>query len=116
MLYGLLKEYAQKNRNNETLAEGLLWGYLRAGKMGVVFKRQHIIGPYIADFCCLTERLVIEVDGGYHQLPDQQESDVQREAWLYEHGFTVLRFSNEEIYNNIESVLEIINKELQRIK
>lgn len=116
MLYGLLKEYAQKNRNNETLAEGLLWDYLKAGKMGVVFKRQHIIGPYIADFCCLTERLVIEVDGGYHQLPDQQENDVQREEWLHEQGFTVLRFSNEEIYNNIENVLEIINKELQRIK
>ena len=80
--------------------------------MGVTFKRQHIIGDCIADFVCLPNSLIIELDGGYHQLPQQQRNDAARTEWLEEKGFTVIRFSNEDVLKNIEHVLEIIKEKL----
>src|SRR6266550_2838791 len=72
------------------------------------FRRQHIIGPFIADFVCLKSRLIIEVDGLMHQLPENVISDRERTLWLYEKGFEVIRFSNGQILSNIDSVLESI--------
>lgn len=112
LLYSLLKEYARHNRNNPTPAEELLWNYLSSDGLGVTFKRQHIIGDCIADFVCLPNSLIIELDGGYHQLPQQQRNDAARTEWLEEKGFTVIRFSNEDVLNNIEHVLEIIKEKL----
>ena len=111
-LYPILKEYARYNRNHPTEAEELLWNYLRAMGLGVTFKRQHIIGDYIADFVCLPSKLIIELDGGYHQLPQQQTSDAQRDEWLTNKGFNVLRFTNEELFNNINQVLDEIQQHL----
>ncbi len=111
-MYGLLKRYAQQNRNNPTEAEELLWNYLRSDGLGVTFKRQHIIGIYIADFVCLSHRLIIELDGKYHQSPEQQESDTERTAWLEKNGYRVLRFTNEELFRNINKVLDTINENL----
>ena len=71
-LYGLLKQFVKENRKNETMAEMVFWKFLRGDQLGVHFRRQHIIGDYIADFVCLPLRLIIELDGGYHQLPTQQ--------------------------------------------
>jgi very-short-patch-repair endonuclease len=107
-LYPLLRVNARNNRNNPTEAEALLWEYLRAEGLGVNFKRQHIIGPYIADFVCLSSKLVIELDGAYHQLPEQQVSDEQRTEWLNQNGYRVLRFTNKELFNNIDEVLRKI--------
>ena len=104
--YGLLKELAKKQKENPTEAEVFLWKNLKDKQLhGYKFRRQHIIGQFIADFVCIKKRLVIEVDGGYHSLPEVQISDEQRSAILKEQGFKVIRFSNEEVINNIDSVL-----------
>lgn len=112
MLYPLLRDFAKKNRNNPTEAEELLWNYLKSDGLGTTFKRQHIIGEYIADFVCIDSKLVIELDGKYHQLPQQQTSDAERAKWLENKGFKVVRFTNEELFENIDSVLEKIKKKL----
>ena len=110
--YGLLKQYVKENRRKETQAESILWKYLRMDQLGVHFRRQHIIGNYIADFACLAKRLIIEIDGGYHQLPTQQVSDAERTEWLEDQGFKVIRFTNEEILfdtnNTIKKIQEYI--------
>lgn len=111
-LYPLLKQFAQHNRNCPTEAEALLWEYLSANGLGVTFKRQHVIGDYIADFVCLSHKLIIELDGGYHQLASQQTSDAQRTQWLETMGYRVIRFTNQELHNNIIKVLETIEENL----
>ncbi len=77
-LYGCLKELARRNRSNPTEAEKVLWYYLRRRELGQEFKRQHIIGEFIADFVCLTSMLVVETDGRYHQTEGQRASDEER--------------------------------------
>ena len=112
-LYGILKEFAQKNRNNPTEAESILWECLSDSNLGQPFKRQHIIGEFIADFICIPAMLIIEIDGGYHQLPEQQVSDEQRQEWLEAQGYTVIRFTNEEVIGDIDNVLETIEQYLE---
>lgn len=70
--------------------------------------RQHIIGDYIVDFLSRDDGLIIEVDGGYHSEPRQQEYDSQRTDWLEQQGYHILRFSNEEVMNDIENVIKTI--------
>ena len=89
-----------------------MWQCLRGKALGVKFRRQHIIGFFIADFCCVEKNLIVELDGGYHQLPEQQVSDKERQTWLEGAGYKVLRFSNEDIEFRIESVLEIIKQNI----
>ena len=112
MLYMRLKAYSKEMRKFATEAESILWEYLRAKQLGKTFKRQHIIGDYIADFVCLESGLIIELDGGYHQLPEQQINDELRTEWLEKHGFRVIRFKNEELLTNIDHCLEIIKASL----
>ncbi|MBR2102155.1 MAG: endonuclease domain-containing protein [Prevotella sp.] len=111
-LYGLLKEFVKENKTKSTPAEMALWKYLRENMMGVHFRRQHIIGPYIADFVCLSKKLVIELDGGYHQLPQQQANDEARSLWLASKGYKVIRFKNENVLGDMETVLNTIKKQL----
>ena len=115
-IYDLLKEYAKSNREEMTESEKVLWNTLRDNIQGYRFRRQHAIGQYIADFVCLPARLVIEVDGGYHQSPEQQEMDNIRTNYLKEKGFHVVRFSNEEVSTNIKGVIQIIKDELIRLE
>jgi very-short-patch-repair endonuclease len=104
-----LKKYAKELRSNMTDAERHLWCYLRAHRfLGLKFKRQKPMGAYIVDFICLECRLVIELDGGQHQ--DQVERDAERDRWLAEQGFRVLRFWNHEVLGETESVLEVIRR------
>ncbi|MBQ3628376.1 MAG: DUF559 domain-containing protein [Bacteroidaceae bacterium] len=112
MLYMRLKAYSKEMRRFATEAESILWEYLRAKQLGKTFKRQHIIGDYIADFVCLESGLIVELDGGYHQLPEQQINDELRTEWLEKHGFRVIRFKNEELVTNIDHCLEIIKASL----
>ena len=112
MEYPLLWAFAKENRNTPTEAESLLWFYLSNKQLGVRFRRQHIIGQYIADFACLEKMLIIELDGGYHSLPEQQISDEQRTANLQERGYRVIRFTNEELFNGIDLVLTKIKNAL----
>jgi very-short-patch-repair endonuclease len=102
-------ERAKFLRANQTEAEQRLWYHLRARRfMGLKFKRQKPIGSYIADFVCMEYGLVIEVDGGQHG----GESDRRRDAWFREHGFTVLRFWNNEVLGETAAVLERIRMEI----
>lgn len=106
--YDLLKEFAKENRNNQTEAERLLWIHLSHNKLGVHFRRQHIINCYIADFVCLKHKLIVEVDGGYHMQEQQQIDDYLRTEDLERMGFRVIRFTNEEIFTSTSSVLDTI--------
>ena len=106
--YSLLKEFAAQNRKKPTEAESVLWNCLRGNFYGIHFRRQHVIGPFIADFVCLSHKLIIELDGGYHQLPDQLVSDQERTEWLEAKGFKVIRFSNADITSNTDKVLTAI--------
>ena len=108
ILYSLLKDFASENRKKPTEAESILWDCIKGNQLGVHFRRQHIIGPFIADFACLSHKFIIELDGKYHQLPDQQISDKERTEWLQSKGFTVLRFANDEVFGNLARVLHII--------
>ena len=110
LLYDKLKEFAFEHRKNPTEAESILWEYLKGKQTGFSFRRQHIIGPFIADFTCLSRKLIIEIDGGYHQLPEQQTSDEHRTQWLENKGFFVLRFTNDEVVGNTKGVLDIIKQ------
>ena len=95
-----------------TESERMLWEVLRKLNCGYHFRRQHPIGDYIADFICLKKKLVIEVDGGYHDEPRQQQDDQIRTDFLVSKGYTVIRFKNEEIINDQSKVIGIIKEQL----
>ena len=100
-----LKQLGRKNRKKQTRAERILWyQVLNESRLGVRFIRQRPILNYIVDFMCKELRLIIEVDGGYHDIPEVAEYDAIRQKALEEAGFTVLRFRNEEVYNDLEGV------------
>ncbi|MBX9783172.1 MAG: DUF559 domain-containing protein [Chitinophagaceae bacterium] len=117
VLYGRLKEYAEEGRRNPTEAEIILWGFLSGKKLeGYKFRRQHIAGNYIADFICLKHKLIIEVDGLIHELPENKENDKVRSQQLNEWGFEVIRFTNAEVINETEKVLDTIIQKLNHLK
>ena len=101
-----LQPNANRLRKEMTKAEACLWKYvLRAGKMkGFQFRRQRPVLNYIADFMCKELMLVVEVDGSIHQLEEVMKNDAIRQKTLKEAGFTVLRFTNEEVLKNINAV------------
>ena len=107
-IYLLLKDAAKKKKQYPTEAERCLWEMLRTKKLGKKFRRQHIIGEFIVDFVCLDAQLIIEVDGGYHKEVEQVVADKLRESVLNEYGYKILRFTNEEVINNIDDVIERI--------
>jgi very-short-patch-repair endonuclease len=110
--YALLKSFARENRKNMTDGESALWNALSNQQLNAKFLRQYIIGDYIVDFFCRKNNLIIEVDGGYHSEPRQQEDDEMRSQWLIDHGYHVIRFSNEEILFNTNQVIETIKNHL----
>ncbi len=114
-IYSKLKEFTLSHRKEPTMAETLLWEKLRNKKEGYKFRRQHIIGQFIADFVCLKKGLIIEVDGNYHQLPEMKFSDEERTRALKGLGFDVLRFNNDEIIYDSENVLKQINSHLSKL-
>ena len=115
-IYGLLKQFVREHRSKPTDAENALWQMLRGKKLdGVKFRRQHIIGSYIADFVSLDKKLVIEVDGLIHQLPENLASDAERTAWLIEHGFEVIRFTNDEVLFNPDNTITAVTEKLNAI-
>ena len=85
-----------------------MWGHLKLGIDGYKFRRQHPIGSYIADMYCHKLKLVIELDGSIHKLPETILSDRQSECDLKELDCTILRFSNEDVLSNLEIVLDKI--------
>ena len=112
ILYSLSKDFAKKQRMNPTDSEKVLWEYLKGNQLGQPFRKQHVIGEFIADFICLPAHLIIEVDGGYHQLPEQQVDDKTRTQWLNQRGYKVIRFTNEQVMFDIENVIKEIKKNI----
>ncbi len=115
--YKLLKDYASQYRKQPTEAENVLWQFLRDKQINSIkFRRQHIIDKYIADFISLDKKLIIEVDGLIHQLPENKVSDEQRTQRLNELGFDVIRFTNNEVLYNIDTVIASIKEKTNQIK
>ena len=106
--YQILKELAKQHKQMPTEAERCLWEMLRSKNLGKKFRRQHIIGEFIVDFVCMEDQLVIEVDGAYHKNRQQNIEDKLRENILREYGYHVLHFSNEEVINAPDMVIEKI--------
>ncbi|MEN4904766.1 endonuclease domain-containing protein [Luteimonas sp. TWI1416] len=102
MRQGAKRDLARRLRQTMTDAERALWRHLRMRQMaGARFRRQHPIGPYVVDFVCLAQGLVIEVDGGQHA---ESTSDAARDAFLRAQGYRVLRFWNHDVLGNPEGV------------
>jgi len=112
--YKLLKQFSIENRKDSTGAEDVMWSMLRRNALGVYFRRQHIIGDYIADFVCLTHRLVIEIDGLYHNSAVQATDDAERSNRLGNYGYTVLRFTNNDVLRNRAKVISTIKERLNQ--
>ncbi len=104
-------EYARQNRGKLTPAESVLWEAIKNKKLkGCKFRRQHPIGIFIVDFYCHEMALAIEIDGKYHEEEIQQEYDNNRTKLLEEAGIFELRFRNEEVLNDLNSVLAKIEQ------
>jgi very-short-patch-repair endonuclease len=96
-----------------TDAEARLWSQLRDGQLlGTTFRRQVPIGSFIVDFCCRRPKLVVEIDGGQHA--EHVSHDEARTRMLAEHGYTVLRFWNDDVLKNTEAVLEEIARHVMQ--
>ena len=107
------RQRAREFRKDLTDAEAILWSKLqRKGLHGYRFRRQHPVGPFIADFACHEARLIIELDGATHSTDAERLEDAKREAYLQSQGWGVVRFWNAEVYDNLNGVLESI---LQRL-
>ncbi|MGQ0532726.1 MAG: endonuclease domain-containing protein [Caulobacteraceae bacterium] len=105
---------ARSVRKSMTPAERALWMELRRAPLDDShFRRQTPIGPFIVDFACRAARLVVEVDGNAHDNDAARESDAQRDGWLREGGYRVLRFTNAEVLSDLRRVARIIVAETQ---
>jgi very-short-patch-repair endonuclease len=99
----------KKLRNNPTNAETVLWRYLKNSQLlNRKFRRQHSIKNYIVDFYCVSERVVVELDGDIHLVGNNPEYDKIRNEFLENMGIKVLRFRNNEVLKNIDNILDII--------
>lgn len=101
----LIFENAKELRKNLTNAELILWEYLKQKPFGCKFRRQHPLGNYIADFYCHKVKLVIEIDGDVHDNLDVKRQDEVKEKDLKEAGLSVVRFRNEVVIREIESII-----------
>jgi very-short-patch-repair endonuclease len=105
---------AREMRSGMTEAEEVLWSRLRRRQIdGLRFRKQHPFGRYIADFCCHEARLIIELDGGSHD--GREKYDRNRDEFLAGGGYTVLRFTNEDVLHGIEKVIDAIRTVARKI-
>ena len=109
----LLFQKARELRNSETHAEQVLWGYLKTKPLGYKFRRQHPYGIYILDFYCHPLKLVIEVDGAIHLEEEVKINDEERQRQLEADGLIVIRFTNEQVVNNLEQVISTIDQNIR---
>ena len=106
---------AKALRKNMTEAEKVLWGYLKGGVNGLKIRRQHAIGIYIADFYCHPVKMVIELDGKIHENADVKVLDEHRESELRKWGYEIIRFTNEELFQDINKVLTTIKLKVEEL-
>lgn len=103
----ITKQRAKALRQTLTQPERILWTKLKGRQInGWQFRKQHPVGPYIADFACVRAKLIIEVDGESHTLPEQIAHDQKRTAFLQQHGWAVHRIWNNDVLNNLNVVLD----------
>ncbi len=109
-----LKPFSQKLRREATETEQILWAHLRKEQvLGVRFYRQKPIGNYIVDFYCPKAKLVIEIDGSQHFEEECEKHDKKRDEYLKLKNLTVLRLTNLDIFNNLDSVMDVIYKKVK---
>jgi very-short-patch-repair endonuclease len=107
-----LRQRAREFRRNLTPAEKILWNCVRDRQLdGHKIRRQYVVGPFIADFCCVEKQLIIEIDGSTHE--GSEDYDGYRTEWLNRKGWRVIRFSNTEVYEALEDALSRIWLALQ---
>jgi very-short-patch-repair endonuclease len=101
-------EKARALRPEMSPPEAALWQVLRTRPEGVKFRRQHPVGPFVVDFYCPSAKLVVEIDGIVHEMGDNPERDEERDQWLEEHGFRILRIMARELYRDVEPAVRLI--------
>jgi cyclase len=119
MHFGASKElilFARKLRLNMTQAEKVLWLHIQKKSLGYKFRNQHAIYKYVVDFYCHELKFFIEVDGSIHTLTEILLNDKDREYNLLSLGLHIIRFTNDEIFTNIEKVLDDLNKRIFEIE
>ena len=112
-IYKYIKDARKQLVENPTLAETILWKHLKSCKTGYKIRRQHVIEKYVVDFVCLSLKLVIEIDGPIHL--QQEEEDRLRTYDLNDKGYTVIRYTNEEVFENVALVVQNITEILNGI-
>jgi very-short-patch-repair endonuclease len=109
------RDHARELRNNSTRQERWLWQVLSQLKAeGLRFRRQQPIGPYIVDFFCPSRKLIVELDGAQHHLPETVSYDEVRTLWLQTRGYTVLRFANADALKERHVVIDRILEEAKK--
>jgi len=108
------KELRRRQRKELTPAETKLWSRLRRGQLhGRRFRRQYSVGPYCVDFYCAQAKLAIEVDGDTHFTPEAKQYDARRQSYIEAFRVRMLRFTNDEVYDNLDGVVEAIARALR---
>ena len=114
-VYKLMKELQKERKNQSVQAEKNLWEQLKTNKLEFKFRRQHIIDEFTIDFACISKPLLVEIDSVNDSTKEQQEAEAIRNKILEEFGYKVIRFTSEEVLENIENVLEKLAQELKNL-
>lgn len=110
----VVREHAKQHRREMTPAETLLWSHLQQWRKPFKCHPQHAIGFRIADFAFCVQRVIVEVDGGYHLQADQRVEDAKRTMYLKKCGFSVIRFTNDQVMEQVADVLDAISERIGR--
>jgi cyclase len=119
MHYGATMEIfqiAERLRRDMTVTEKIIWDRVCNNQLGVRIRRQHPVWKFIADFYCHEVKLIIEIDGGIHLRPENKEYDISRDTILKEFQIEILRFTNDEVINGPELVIEKIKRAIETLK
>ena len=119
MHYGAPKQIfqnAEKLRINMTEAEKIVWERVCKNQLGVKIRRQHPVWKFIADFYCHDAKLVIEIDGGIHLIPENKEYDINRNITLKDFDIEIIRFTNDQVLKDPDSVIEEIKRTIEMLK
>ena len=109
-------QIAERLRRDMTVTEKIIWDRVCKNQLGVRIRRQHPVWKFIADFYCHEVKLIIEIDGGIHLRPENKEYDISRDTILKEFQIEILRFTNDEVINGPELVIEKIKRAIETLK
>ena len=96
-----------------TEAESVFWQIAKGNGLGQKCRRQYIIGEYIVDFFFRQSMVIVEIDGGYHLTEEQQKEDKERQDWLEQKGYKILRFTNEQVLFDIDKTIDTIKNKIK---